>query len=299
MYDRKKGKFALAAILVLAMCAGAAPAASAGRPAESPQACLAGGRREPAANVHRIPVEAESVEKSAFHWIGEYDLSYGDKIRYNVSAETGSGLQVGLAAPGNDSPDRTFYTWSTQMNGGSLKVSASFIFSAPVEPGRYALFVRASNGGDLGNVRGFVTISRQAFALESVTLQGKTFSMISTKEQLLALASGQLSLDQDYVLQRDIDLSDTEWIPIGTAGEPFTGSFDGNGCEITGLTIRDPGTKACGLFGYADGAKIHDVTLRDYDIAAAGAGPEGRSIAPILVFGTDTECFDNFAYPKE
>ena len=299
MYDRKKGKFALAAILVLAMCAGAAPAASAGRPAESPQACRAGGRREPAANVHRIPVEAESVEKSAFHWIGEYDLSYGDKIRYNVSAETGSGLQVGLAAPGNDSPDRTFYTWSTQMNGGSLKVSASFIFSAPVEPGRYALFVRASNGGDLGNVRGFVTISRQALALESVTLQGKTFSMISTKEQLLALASGQLSLDQDYVLQRDIDLSDTEWIPIGTAGEPFTGSFDGNGCEITGLTIRDPGTKACGLFGYADGAKIHDVTLRDYDIAAAGAGPEGRSIAPILVFGTDTECFDNFAYPKE
>ena len=299
MYDRKKGKSALAAILVLAMCAGAAPAASAGRPAESTQACLAGGRREPAANVHRIPVEAESVEKSAFHWIGEYDLSYGDKIRYNVSAETGSGLQVGLAAPGNDSTDRTFYTWSTQMNGGSLKVSASFIFSAPVEPGRYALFVRASNGGDLGNVRGFVTISRQAFALESVTLQGKTFSMISTKEQLLALASGQLSLDQDYMLQRDIDLSDTEWIPIGTAGEPFTGSFDGNGCEITGLTIRDPGTKACGLFGYADGAKIHDVTLREYDIAAAGAGPEGRSIAPILVFGTDTECFDNFAYPKE
>lgn len=109
----------------------------------------------------------------------------------------------------------------------------------------------------------------------------------------------QLSLDQDYVLQRDIDLSDTEWIPIGTAGEPFTGSFNGNGCEITGLTIRDPGTKSCGLFGYADGAKIHDVTLRDYDIAAAGAGLEGRSIAPILVFGTDTECFDNFAYPKE
>lgn len=298
MYDKRKP--ALAALLVLTVFAGAVPAlaASGERPAEPSAVCLAQPRREAPANVHRIPVEFESVQDAAYHWVGEYDLSYGDRIRYHVSAKTGSGLQIGLAAQGDDPSDRTYYTRSAQPNDGELTISADFVFSAPVEPGRYALFVRATNA-DAGTVRGHVTISRLALALESVTIKGKTYHMIATKGQLLALAAGQLGLDQNYLLQQDIDLSDTEWVPIGTAGEPFTGSFNGNGCEITGLTMKDPDAEVAGLFGYADGAKIYNVTLRDYDIAEAGKNAENRSIAPILVFGTDVTCFDNLAYPKE
>lgn len=299
MYDKRKP--ALAALLALTVFAGAAPALAASdeRPAEPSWVCHAQPQREAAANVHRIPVEIESVQDAAYHWVGEYDLSYGDRIRYHVSAKTGSGLQIGLAAQGDDPSDRTYYTRSTQPIDGELTISADFVFSAPVEPGRYALFVRATNGSDLGTVRGHVTISRPVLALESVTLKGKTYHMIATKDQLLALAAGQLDLDQNYLLQQDIDLSETEWVPIGTAGEPFTGSFNGNGCEITGLTMKDPDAEVAGLFGYADGAKIYNVTLRDYDIAEAGKNAENRFIAPILVFGTDVTCFDNIAYPKE
>lgn len=301
MYDRGKPRPILAAILVLTTFASAAPAPAASdeRPAETAPVCLAQPRREAAANVHRIPVEIEAVQDGACHWIGEYDLSYGDKIRYHVSAKAGSGLQIGFAAQRDDPSDRTYYTRSTQPLDGELKISADFVFSVPVEPGRYALFVRAANGSDLENVRGHVTISRPTLSLESATIKGKTYHMIATKDQLLALAAGQLGLDQNYMLQMDIDLSDTEWVPIGTSGKPFTGSFNGNGCEITGLTMKDPDAEVIGLFGYADGAKIYNVTLRDYDIAEAGANAENRSMAPILVFGTDTACFDNFTYPKE
>lgn len=141
--------------------------------------------------------------------------------------------------------------------------------------------------------------SRRAPELESVTFKDKTYYMITTKEHLLALANGQLDLDKDYMLQYDIDLSDIEWIPIGTIEEPFTGSFNGNGCEIKGLTMKDPDAKVIGLFGYTDGAKIYNITLRDYDISEAGKNMKDKSISPILVFGTDTQCYDNFAYPKK
>ena len=63
--------------------------------------------------------------------------------------------------------------------------------------------------------------------------------------------------------------------------------------------MKDPDAEVIGLFGYADGAKIYNVTLRDYDVAEAGKNAANRSAAPILVFGTDTACYDNFAYPKE
>lgn len=141
--------------------------------------------------------------------------------------------------------------------------------------------------------------SRRVPELESVTFKDKTYYMITTKEHLLALANGQLDLDKDYMLQYDIDLTDIEWIPIGTIEEPFTGSFNGNGCEIKGLTMKDSDAEVIGLFGYTDGAKIYNITLRDYDISEAGKNMKDKSVSPILVFGTDTQCYDNVAYPKK
>jgi hypothetical protein len=56
----------------------------------------------------------------------------------------------------------------------------------------------------------------------------------------------------------DIDLGtapwnkDKGWRPIGasTSGSPFTGTFDGGGFTISGLTINRPATGYQGLFGY-------------------------------------------------
>lgn len=51
------------------------------------------------------------------------------------------------------------------------------------------------------------------------------------------------------VLQADIDLSNIEWIPIGTEDSPFEGSFDGQNKTISNLTISNATTENQGLFG--------------------------------------------------
>ena len=57
---------------------------------------------------------------------------------------------------------------------------------------------------------------------------------ISTEAQLKAIAN---DLKGKYVLTQNITLSDNEWIPIGTKDRPFTGTLDGQGHTIIGLTV--------------------------------------------------------------
>jgi len=75
-------------------------------------------------------------------------------------------------------------------------------------------------------------------------------------------------LDGDYVLTDDIDLSGTENLePIGVEMNPFTGTFDGNGHNITGLTIERLDDKGVGLFGdTGTGAVVRNVTMKDVSV---------------------------------
>ncbi|MFP4051578.1 MAG: InlB B-repeat-containing protein [Thermoplasmata archaeon] len=84
-------------------------------------------------------------------------------------------------------------------------------------------------------------------------------------------------LDSDYVLINDLD-KDTEgydelvntengWKPIGDFKNPFTGSFDGNGYEISDLFTNRSKTNYIGLFGaLGPGAEVTDVGLIDADM---------------------------------
>ena len=92
---------------------------------------------------------------------------------------------------------------------------------------------------------------------------------ISTVENLKDIAN---DLDGDYILAKDIDISGENWTPIGTEEDPFTGTLDGDGYTISGLTIKgDPFTAAgeyyYGLFGVMEGAsqneaaKVCDLTI--------------------------------------
>ncbi|MCM8760826.1 MAG: filamentous hemagglutinin N-terminal domain-containing protein, partial [Candidatus Omnitrophica bacterium] len=77
----------------------------------------------------------------------------------------------------------------------------------------------------------------------------------------------QNNLGWNYKLANDIDASETElwnggagFVPVGT----FTGTFDGSGCEITGLYINRYGTMEPknGLFGETSGATVRNVGLK-------------------------------------
>ena len=51
------------------------------------------------------------------------------------------------------------------------------------------------------------------------------------------------------------------WTPIGSEGSPYTGTFDGKGCKIKGLTIVSEGN-CIGLFGYVGkGGCVQNVNL--------------------------------------
>lgn len=83
-------------------------------------------------------------------------------------------------------------------------------------------------------------------------------------------------LDAYYELGGDIDASDTStwnggagFVPVGDDTNKFTGSFDGNGYEITELFIDRVATMYVGLFGYCGGAEIKDVGIVDCNITGA------------------------------
>jgi len=75
-------------------------------------------------------------------------------------------------------------------------------------------------------------------------------------------------LGKSYALANNIDASSTSgwysgagFLPVGTSGNPFTGSFNGNSHNISGLYINRPATDYIGLFGYASGATIQNIGL--------------------------------------
>ncbi|MDE7268835.1 MAG: M56 family metallopeptidase [Lachnospiraceae bacterium] len=135
-------------------------------------------------------------------------------------------------------------------------------------------------------------------AIETLDLNGTTYYLVFNEEQLRAIATGVYGMDKNYMQQADIALSADEWTPIGTWENPFTGTFNGNGFEITGLTMTDPDAELVGLFGVAKGAELYNITMRDYDITSAGSNVSGKSVGAIAAVRVGRE-YDNFVYPKE
>lgn len=78
------------------------------------------------------------------------------------------------------------------------------------------------------------------------------------------------------------------WQPIGSIGKPFTGSYNGNGMVISGLTISRAAQDAVGLFGQIDGASIYDLTL-------TGANVSGRQYVGLLAGDVNNSMITNVA----
>lgn len=86
----------------------------------------------------------------------------------------------------------------------------------------------------------------------------------------------RVDLDGDHTLGSDLD-EDSEgyedvvdnadgFPPIGYEGDPFTGSFEGDGHEIKDLYINRQRSDHVGLFGYTDSAEITDLGIVDINV---------------------------------
>lgn len=88
---------------------------------------------------------------------------------------------------------------------------------------------------------------------------------ISTTDDLV-FAMQQINSDESYrsacfVLTADIDLSGISWQAIGTAGAPFTGTFDGGNHRISNLNLV-VNAEYQGFFGVTEDAYIHNMIVQ-------------------------------------
>ena len=110
---------------------------------------------------------------------------------------------------------------------------------------------------------------------------GTSTAVVESANGLATIAqeieNGNLPSNIDIVLDSDVDLSQlaalirsevvSNWNPIGTEEEPFTGTFDGKGYTIKNLNIVEQEAKESkafiGFFGYAKNATIKNVTFEN------------------------------------
>ena len=109
-------------------------------------------------------------------------------------------------------------------------------------------------------------LAEENASMETLEFKGVTYYLVFNEAQLRAIGTGEYGTDKNYMQQADIRMSTDEWEPLGTMDEPFTGSYNGNGFEIIGLTAADEETELAGMFGAARDAHIYNITLRDHNI---------------------------------
>jgi hypothetical protein len=94
-----------------------------------------------------------------------------------------------------------------------------------------------------------------------------------------------------YELTTDITLIQGDWQPIGSAGSPFRGVFDGDGHTITGMTINTTNDNT-GMFavigrnGKVQNVNLESVSIRGGSITGAIAGENRGEIHNCSVRGT-------------
>ena len=115
------------------------------------------------------------------------------------------------------------------------------------------------------------TVSLAAAEDPGYTIEGDGSYTVTTAEGLKNIAElvNGGKTDINITLDKNIDLTGKEWTPIGTSfGNSYTGTFDGNGKTITGLTVTGS-DRYTGLFGYINsGGKVMNVVLEDVQITS-------------------------------
>lgn len=162
------------------------------------------------------------------------------------------------------------YTVTLNANGGtvtqpSVEVTYGEKFTLPVATNKYGAFIgwfygetqiTDSQGNSLENWTCLTDI-------EATTSWTIKLSSANDLQQLHLYPNGHFELTQN------IDISLTEWVPVGTDSKPFTGEINGGGFSINGLkitTLQD-NLQAYGFIGVAKEGKIYDIAFTNINIS--------------------------------
>lgn len=105
----------------------------------------------------------------------------------------------------------------------------------------------------------------------NLSTDGKTYEVYNANGLLAWNEAARNDLSINCTLTADIDLTGKEWTPIGNninyVYTGYTGTFDGQGHTISGLTINQA-RKAVGFLGCIDkGGTVKNVNLKDVNIS--------------------------------
>lgn len=156
----------------------------------------------------------------------------------------------------------------TMLMGGSLGIAGGVVNAAVSQPPVVDGKVQVSNVGQLEYIDTHQTATISGGV--STTYLDATIDLASTT----------------------YNLTGDSWVPLGTSADPFSGTFDGQGAVISGLTLSlaTGGASAAGFFGVESGTienvYLEDETLKGQISGAAYVGglvgdQEGGSISNI------------------
>lgn len=188
---------------------------------------------------------------------------------------------------------RDTVTWSTN-NTLTLDASNSVIISGSIaasgDTAGIVITPMSSNSGGTVTTDGVFSLSGSSITLSgstpSLSISGTSYTVITglgvstdatspaTGARTLQSMAATTNLAGNYALGVNIDASSTStwntnagFTPIGNGSNNFTGTFNGLGHEITGLTVNLPNNSSVGLFGLASSAaKIQNVGLQNATI---------------------------------
>ena len=101
----------------------------------------------------------------------------------------------------------------------------------------------------------------------TVTGGGYTVTTADGLKNVAKLVNEEGKTDINITLDTDLTLTG-EWTPIGTSfGNSYTGTFDGGGHTITGLTVNQKERGTVGLIGdLGSGGKVQNLTLENVNL---------------------------------
>ena len=162
------------------------------------------------------------------------------------------------------------YTVTLNANGGTVaqptvEVTYGEEFTLPVATNEYGAFIgwfygetqiTDSQGNSLENWTYLTDI-------EATTSWTIKLSNANDLQQLYLYPNGHFELTQS------IDISLTEWVPVGTNSKPFTGEINGCGFAINGLKITSlqDNLQTYGFIGIAKDGKIYDISFTNINIS--------------------------------
>lgn len=173
------------------------------------------------------------------------------------------GNSIYLAEAGSSSPT---FTW----NNGSIEGSASLVYQL--------------NG---------TTCRMEGLGTSAYPYQIENGTQLLLFQSIVNGTNGQTPNPAACAeLTDNIDMrSIANFAPIGTETASYIGTFNGNGHNISGLSVS--GSDYVGLFGYVNGATIQSINLCDSQITATNAGGSGTSTGGIVGFATGAAKIEN------